>query len=66
MKIKRIKIHPPHNPKPSKNLDRTISKNFLGEQLVRPMYKFTKSVTEINSKRREAQNLQWGNQWSYT
>lgn len=52
MQIKRIKTDP-QDPKPKTDLGRTIGKNLLGEQLVKPMYEFAKLITETNSKVQE-------------
>lgn len=50
MQIKWIKIHLPHNLKPKIGLSKITYRNFLEKQLIRPIYKFAKSVTEINRK----------------
>ena len=52
MQTKRMKTGP-QDPKLRIDLGGTIGKNPLGEQLVRPMYKFAKLVIEISSKVQE-------------
>ena len=49
MQTKRMRIHPPHNPKSRTDLGRTLSKN-LANGLVRPTQELTKSVTKTSSK----------------
>lgn len=49
MQIQQMRIQP-QNSKPKINLGRILGKSSLRENLVRPIYKFTKSVTENNSK----------------
>lgn len=48
-----IKIKDSYNQlvqKPKKDLDRILDKNFLAKRLIKPMHKFTKSITETSSK----------------
>lgn len=63
-----MRIHLLCDPKPRDDLSKTSSKNSLGDGLVRPMYEFAKSVTEISSKMQEPKiynkainNLIYGN-----
>ena len=53
MQTKRMRIYPLRNPKPRTDLDGISGKNPLGDGLVRPAYKFAKSVTETSSKTRK-------------
>lgn len=53
VQIKRMKIYIFCNPMPKIDLNRISSKNFLRNGLVRPLYKFAKSVTKIKNKVRE-------------
>ena len=52
MQTKRIRIHPPHNPKPRIDLGGISGKN-PADGLVRFAQELAKSVTETNSKMRE-------------
>lgn len=72
MQTKRMRIHPLYDLKLKLRTDlgKQIGKNLLGKRLVRPMYKFAKSVTETSSKIRELKtynkainNLIHGNRW---
>lgn len=49
---KRMRIQP-FNLKSRTDLGGTLGEKFLGEQLVKPTYKYTKLVTEISSKVRQ-------------
>ncbi len=53
MQAKRMKIQPPHDPKPRTDLGGTSGKNPLRDGLIRPAHEFAKSVTETSSKVRE-------------
>lgn len=53
VKTKYMKIYLLHNLKPKTDLGRTPGKNSLSDRLVKPLYKFAKSVTEISSKVQE-------------
>lgn len=48
-----MKIDLFHNPKLRTNLGRTSNKNFLGDRLIKSVYKFAKLVIETNSKVQE-------------
>ena len=52
VQTKRMRIQPPHNPKPRTNLGETSGKN-LANRLVRPARELAKSLTETSSKVRE-------------
>lgn len=49
-----MKIDLFHNPKSKIDLDGSLDKNFLGNELVKYVHKFAKSVTETNSKVQES------------
>lgn len=45
-----MKIHASCNPMPKTDLGEILGKNSLQDGLVKPVYKFAKSVTETRSK----------------
>ena len=53
MQTKQIKIYFFCNPKLKTNLSGILGKNSLRNRLIRPVYKFSKSVLETSSKMRE-------------
>lgn len=50
MQIKRMKIYSLYNPKPKTNLGETSNKNFLGNGLVKPMYKCESQLLRLAAK----------------
>lgn len=65
-----MRIYSSCNPKSRTNLGRISNKNRLGKKLVRPMYKFAKSVIETSRKMGKAKtynktfnNSIPGNRW---
>ena len=70
MQIKQMRIHSPCNSNTRIDLGGILSKNPIEDGLVRPAYKFAKSVTETNSKVQEPKtydeainNPIHGNRW---
>lgn len=66
-----MRIYPLLDPKPRKDLGRTLDKNLLvKDRFVKPMYEFAKSVTKTNSQIKEPKtynkamsNFIYGNRW---
>lgn len=70
MYTKWIRIYSFHNLKSKTDLIGTLSKNLLGDKLVKPICKFAKSVTKTSSKVQELKiyneainNLIYENKW---
>lgn len=68
-----MKIHFPYNLKLRTNLGEILSKNYLGNELVRPTYKFIKVFTITNCKvykcktyNKTINNLIYRNRWRKT
>lgn len=65
-----MRIHFSYNPKPKTDLGRILGKNSLRDGLIRPIYKFIKSVTKTNNKVQKPKtynkvinNPIYGNRW---